>query len=128
MLAINSFRNRRIANERKPLTFLTAPTMRMRTKHFPGIIFPAKPSLEHDQAGSTPVTHAYNLPSFAIVMEPKHAHQLLEMIVEHCVVNARIDVIQRVGSDRVARVNVQRNTCGGEKSRRGARVAHQSHV
>jgi hypothetical protein len=51
-------------------------------------------------------------------MEPKHPHQLLEMIVEHRVVHERIDVIERLGSDRVARVSTQRNTCGGEKSRR----------
>ena len=64
-----------------------------------------------------PQAHAYYLPSFAIIVEPKHAHELLEMIVEHGMVHARVDVVEGVSDDRVTRNDVQRDASGHEKCR-----------
>jgi hypothetical protein len=65
-----------------------------------------------------PKAHAYHLPPLTAIVESKHAHELLEMIVEHGVVHARIDVVERLGDDRVAREDVQRDARRREEGRR----------
>ena len=49
-----------------------------------------------------PKTRAYYLPSFAIIVKFKHSHELLEMIMEHSVVHACVDVVDRISDDRMA--------------------------
>lgn len=65
-----------------------------------------------------PKARAYHLPPFAVIVEAKHAHQLLEMVVEHGVVHARVDVVKRLADDRVAGHDVQRDSRRCEECRR----------
>ena len=46
------------------------------------------------------------LSPLSIIVKHKHAHELLDMIVEHGVEHARIDIVECVGNDRVARDDV----------------------
>src|SRR5258708_5224553 len=69
-----------------------------------------------------PKACAYHFPSLTVVVQPKDAYQLLEMIVDHGVVHACIDIIECLGDYRVARNDVQRDAC---RSKEGWRVHAQ---
>ena len=69
-----------------------------------------------------PKAKANHIPPLPIVVKPEHAHQLLEMIVEHGVVHACIDIIEGLSNDRVARNDVQRDA---RRSKEGRRVHAQ---
>src|SRR5712672_1526640 len=50
-------------------------------------------------------------------MQPKHAHQLLEVIAYHGVVHMHIDIIERLSNDRMAPMNFQHYTRRCEEGR-----------
>ena len=70
-----------------------------------------------------PKARAYHVPSLTVIVEPKHAHQLLEMVVEHGVVHPRVHVVKRLDDDRVAGRDVQRDS---RRCKEGRRVHAQA--
>jgi hypothetical protein len=64
-----------------------------------------------------PKPGTYSLSYLAVVVEPKHAHRLLEMIIDHGVVHALVDIVERLGGDRLARQGIQRDVRRCEEGR-----------
>jgi len=80
----------------------------------------AQPSLLEGMAtrDRLPKARANHLPPLTVIVEPEYAHELLEMVVEHGVVHARVDVFERLADDRVAGHDVQRDPRRCEEGRR----------